>query len=142
MPGNLAAATVSPLAVLPWNLCTLFRENRIFPGLDNRYHDGSVQQSLITDTVNPAASIRSWQIATKLSGATALALRGFFEGQDGGFLPFYFYNPFEAAGVIGSNWDATGVSTQGRHTCVFRGNWAETIGLPRTTSPLEIAEID
>src|ERR1700677_1526549 len=79
MPGNLAAA--APSGVMPQNLCTAFAESRIYPLLSNTYHDGTPQQSLITDTVNPAASIRTWKLSQKLAGSVAIALRTFFEGQ-------------------------------------------------------------
>ena len=140
MPGNLAAAVAT--AVMPQNLCTAFAESRVYPVLSNTYHDGTPELGLITDGVNEAASIRTWKLAQKLSGPVAIAMRAFFEQQLGGLTPFYFYNPFEAAGAIGSNYDPTGETVEGRHTVVFRGNWTETIGLPRTDVPLELAEID
>jgi len=54
--------------------------------------------------------------------------------QDGGLAPFVFYNPEEPASwqPVGSNYDPTGNSTQGRYTVVFRGNWAQTTDLART----------
>jgi len=142
MPGNLAAAVATN--VMPYNLCLAFSESRSFPMLSNTYHDGSAELGLITDGVNLPASIRTWKLTQRLTGSTAIAMRNFFEGQLGGLTPFYFYNPFEVASghAIGSNYDATGLSTQGRHVCVFRGNWAESIGLPRTEIGLEIAEIN
>lgn len=111
--------------------------------LSNEYHDGTNERGLIQDGVNTPATLRVWKQSKRLTAAQVATLRTFFEGQNGGLTPFYFYNPFEpAAGdSVGSNYDATGVSTQGRHTCVFRGNWSETTDISRTNLSLELAEI-
>lgn len=141
MPGNLAAA--APSGVLPKALCTAFSESRVFPMLSASYHDPTIERSLIVDGVNQPASIRSWKQTRRLAASLVTALRSFFEGQNAGLTPFYFYNPLEpAAGhAIGSNWDGTGASTQGRHTVVFRGGWSQTVELARTNVPLELQEI-
>ena len=58
-------------------------------------------------------------------------LYNFWVAQNGGLTPFAFYNPFEpAAGQpVGSNYDATGSSIQGRYTVVFRGStWTSGYG--------------
>lgn len=143
MPGNIAAAT--PSGVLPQTLSLAFRETRELPMLSTQYHDGTTERSIITDTVNAPTSLRTWRIQKRLPAANAIALRAFYEGQNGGQVPFYFYNPFEPAmgQPFGSNYDATGVSTQGRHTCVFRMQaWVGSTGIPFTEAAIEMAEID
>ncbi|HXP88838.1 MAG TPA: hypothetical protein VN841_29220 [Bryobacteraceae bacterium] len=145
MPGALAAA--APSGVLPQNLCTAFQESRLYPELSVAYHDGTQERGLITDASllggDPPSSVRTWKLARRLKAADLATLRMFFEQQQGGLIPFYFYNPFEPnpGSPIGSNYDASGTAIQGRHTCVFRGNWTETIGLGRSDTQIEIAEI-
>jgi hypothetical protein len=49
--------------------------------------------------------------------------------------PCFFYNLAEGTH------DATGNSTQGRYTVVFRGNWSQSAGMARTDVPqIELAE--
>ena len=78
----------------------------------------------------------------KLLTDTALAtLKAFWDGHDGGLIPFYFYDPF-AANPVGSNYDPTGSSVTGRYTVVFRGNWSETTGMLRTqTGQIQLVEV-
>jgi hypothetical protein len=64
--------------------------------------------------------------------------------QNAGLTPFAFYNPFDVAAgqQIGSNYDPTGNSTQGRVTVVFRGNWAQATDVARTNvQGLELVEV-
>lgn len=143
MPGNIAAAVAT--AVMPQTLCLQFTEVRSYPLLTVGYHDGTTERSIITDTVNAPTSLRSWKIQKRLPASAELALRAFYEGQNGGLTPFYFYNPLDPASgqPIGSNFDMTGASSQGRHLCVFRmQGWQETSGLPFTEAGIQIAEID
>jgi hypothetical protein len=138
MPGNLASA--APTGVLPQNLCTAFREVRAFPVLANTYHDGASERGMISDGINTPVSLKSWVLAQKLTASQLATLTTFFEAKNGGLLPFYFYNPFEPAS--GSNYDATGASTQGRHGVVFQvAAWDETTGLPRTDVGFGLAEV-
>ena len=132
-----------PSGVLPQSLSTAFAESRVFPVLSVQYHDGRVERGLITDTVNPAVSLRVWHLAKRLTSAQLVTLRTFFEGQNGGLTPFYFYNPLEPAPghAIGSNYDATGTSTQGRHTVRFRGDWSESTEMARSTTSLEMVSV-
>jgi len=125
---------------MPQNLCTAFTESRAFPMLSAPYHDGEIERGLIQDGVNAPASLRSWKLTQRLTSAQVSALQTFFEGQNGGLVPFYWYNPLEGS-PIGSNYDSTGTSTTGRHTVVFRGNWSDTVSISLTDIPLEIAEI-
>lgn len=141
MPGNLSAA--SPSGVMPQNLCTAFTQTEQFPMLSAPYHDGETERGLIQDGVNVPAPLRTWKLTERLTSAQVATLKTFFEGQGGGLTPFYWYNPFDnvPGTPIGSNYDSSGVSTQGRHTVVFRGNWSETVSISLTDVPLEIAEI-
>lgn len=166
MPGALAVA--APSGVLPQNLCLAFSENRLYPMLAVTYHDGTTERALISDaeveqvqvgwdnTTNPPTrifqavpsgdpptSVRTWKLSRRLNAAGLATLKAFFEQQQGGLIPFYFYNPFEPNPGMpaGSNYDPTGTGIQGRHTCVFRGAWTETVGLGRSDTQLEIAEI-
>lgn len=142
MPGNIAQAVA--VGVLPQSLCTAFVESRSFPILyNNEYHDDTMQRGLITDGINAPQSLRTWKLAKKLTAAQWSTLRTFWDAHLAGLIPFYFYNPIEPAPgqQVGSNYDATGSSIQGRHACVFRGDWAEVTGLARTELSIELAEI-
>lgn len=151
MPGALSAAVVSPSStVLPQSLCTAFVRTENYPLLLTEYHDGTRERSLIVDTLNPPRSTRTWKLSKRLvsraytaPGPPSIvyvdqlaALRTFWETVTfGGYMPFYFYDPFDASGAIGSNYDATGVSVTGRVTVFFRGKWEEQVGLGRATIP-------
>ena len=72
------------------------------------------------------------------------ALYSFWVSQKGGMTPFAFYNPFEVTSgqQIGSNYDPSGNSTQGRLTVVFRRRWAQSTDLGRTNvQELELIEV-
>ena len=142
MPGNLAAA--APSGVLPKSLCTAFTETRVLPMLIQQYHDGTSERSLIQDGVNLPESIRIWKQTRKLDADAMTLLVAFFEGQQGGLTPFFFYDPYEVTlgQRIGSNWDPTGASVQGRHTCVFRGDWNQTTNMGRSEAPIEFMEVN
>lgn len=134
MPANLSAAVVSPAStVLPFSLCTAFSLLTSFPILAAMYHDGTIERSLIQDGVNPAREMRVWTIGKRITTAQLATLRTFWETVGGGLRPFYFYDPYEQASgqPVGSNYDATGSSSQGRVKCFFRGNWSERTGLGR-----------
>lgn len=139
MPSTLLTATVSPAStVLPAALYTAFTRTEIYPLMSNTYHDGQVERSLITDTVNPARSCRTWQLSRRLTTAQLATLLAFWESTVyGGLLPFYFYDPFDVAPgqQIGSNYDPTGTSTQGRATCFFRGDWRQSTEIGRSVVP-------
>ena len=141
MPGNLASS--SPSGVLPQSLSTAFAETRLYPLLSNQYHDGTSERVIIQDGVNAPSSLRTWRQSKRLTSAALITLRNFFESKAGG-LPFYFYNPYEpqVGHAIGSNYDATGVSTQGRHPVYFlTQEWQETTDIGRTVTNIEMREI-
>lgn len=136
MPGSLQLA--QPTAVLPAALSRSFVLTTAYPYLSNSYQDGSVEIGLITDGVNPARPMRSWQISRRLTTAALVTLKTFWEVTVlGGLRPFYFYDPYEVAPgqQIGSNYDATGFSTQGRMIVVFKGNWQHAVTLGRCDVP-------
>ncbi len=129
MPGNIQNAV--PSGVMPYALCTAFSESREYFQLQAQYHDGTTDRSQLAQT-----SRRSFKIAQRLTAARAIALKAFWDGQQGGVVPFLFYNPAEGA------YDATGNSTQGRYLVVFRGGWSQSAGMLRTDIPqIELAEV-
>lgn len=115
------------------------------------YHDGTLERSLVTDTVNAPQSLRTWKLSKRLRNYTIIGesappiilLSNFYKQQNGGLISFYFYNPMEPAPgqPIGSNFDATGSSIQGRYTVFFRGPWSERIDMARTNTSLQLVEV-
>ena len=137
LTGNVANAV--PSGVMPASLCTAFTEMREYAALQNEYHDGTLERGLLAQT-----SRRTFKLTKRLSATDLATLKSFWDQKDGGMVPFFFYNPFDVASgqQIGSNWDSTGNSTQGRVTVVFRGNWSQSTGLARTDIPqIELAEV-
>ena len=138
MPGNLIQAT--PSGVLPASLCTAFTELRQYEQLQSAYHDGTIQRSQLAQT-----SRRTFQLSKRLSAALLATLYAFWQAQNGGLTSFAFYNPFEPASgqPVGSNYDATGASTQGRYTVVFRGGtWSQATDVCRTSvQGLQLVEV-
>jgi hypothetical protein len=129
MPENIQEAM--PSGVMPYALCTAFAETREFAELQAQYHDGTTERSQLAQTPR-----RTFKLAQRLTAARVIALKTFWDGQQGGVIPFLFYNLAEGA------YDATGNSTQGRYTVVFRGNWSQTTGLLRTDVPqIELVEV-
>lgn len=138
MPGNVGAA--APSGVFPQSLSTLFTETFRFEMLSTPYHDSTFERALIVDGVNAPVVLRAWKLSKRLNAAAFATLKTFFEGQDGGLRPFYFYDPF-AADPPGANYDPTGVEIVGRITAIFRGSWSEASNIARSESGLEIAQI-
>lgn len=129
MPGNLQNAV--PSGVMPYALCTAFSESREYAQLQAQYHDGTVQRSQLAST-----SRRTFKVSQRLNATKAAALRTFWDGQQGGIVPFVFYNLIEGA------YDPSGNSVTGRYTVVFRSNWQQTTGLARTdVQNLELIEV-
>jgi len=137
MPGTITYAT--PSGVLPQSLCTAFIEERNYETLQGQYHDGTIQRAQLAQS-----SRKTFKLSQRLSAAALATLLSFWDAQNGGLTPFAYYNPFEPASgqPIGSNYDPTGTSTQGRYTVVFRCNWAQTTDLCRTNvAGLQLVEI-
>ena len=129
MPGNLQQA--APSGVMPYALCTAFSESREYAQLQAQYHDGSVERSQLA-----ATSRRTFTVSQRLTSAMAASLKTFWDGQEGGVVPFFFYNLVEGA------YDPSSNSTQGRYTVVFRNNWSQTTGLARTdVQQLQLIEV-
>jgi len=129
MPGNVQNA--APSGVMPYALCVAFSESREYAQLQSQYHDGTVQRSQLAVT-----SRRSFHVSQRLNATLASALKTFWDGQQGGVVPFVFYNLIEGA------YDASGNSLPGRYTVVFRSNWQQTTGLARTdVQNLELIEV-
>jgi len=137
MPGNILSA--APNGVMPASLCTAFTELREYAQLQNQYHDGTIQRSQLA-----RPSRRTFQLSKRLNASALAALYNFLVSQNGGLTPFAFYNPFDvlAGQQIGSNYDSTGASTQGRLTVAFRGCWAQATELARSNvQGLELVEV-
>lgn len=113
MPGNLAAA--APSTVLPRISCTAYEQTRSYEVSVSEYPDGSSQRE-----VKASSPRRSWRLTERLSVTALAALRQFFADRKGGTEPFYMYDPFESTPF--GNYDATGVSTNGRFTVCFTGS--------------------
>lgn len=139
--GNVAAA--SPTGVLPKMTYTRFIESRSTPLISQVQNDGTTLQSLIIDTLNPVTSIKAWQLGVRLTATTLATFISFYEAHVGG-IPFYFYDPMSPATgqQIGSNYDSTGVSTQGRYTVRFASDsYTTTVGLSRTDIAFTLQEV-
>lgn len=129
MPGNIQNA--APNGVMPDALCTAFSESREYLQFQAQYHDGTAERSQLAQT-----SRRTFKLAQRLAAARVAALKTFWDSQQGGVVPFLFYNLAEGA------YDPTGNSTQGRYTVVFRGNWSQTTNMLRTDVPqIELVEV-
>ncbi len=129
MPGNVQNA--APSGVMPYALCTAFTESREYFQLQAQYHDGTPEQSQLAET-----SRRTFKLAQRLTAIGVALLKAFWDAHQGGLTPFLFYNLAEGA------YDATGNSTQGRYTVVFRGNWSQSTGVLRTDVPqIELVEV-
>ncbi len=129
MPGNVQNAV--PSGVMPYALCTAFSESREYAQLQAQYHDGTTERSQLART-----SRRTFKLSQRLTATKAIALKTFWDQQQGGVVPFVFYNLIEGA------YDASGNSITGRYTVVFRSNWQQTTGLARTdVQNLELIEV-
>jgi hypothetical protein len=129
MPGNVQNSI--PSGVMPYALCTAFTESREYAQLQAQYHDGTTERSQLV-----SSSRRMFRLSERLTATKAAALKAFWDGQQGGVVPFVFYN------LIEGTYDPTGNSTQGRYTVVFRCNWSQTTGLARTdVQNLELIEV-
>jgi len=129
VPGNVQNA--APSGVMPYALCAAFTESREYVQLQSQYHDGTIQRSQLA-----ASSRRTFTVSQRLDATKVAALKTFWDGQQGGVIPFLFYNLIEGA------YDPTGNSVTGRYTVVFRSNWQQTTGLARTdVQNLQLIEV-
>ena len=156
MPGSLALASVAAGAVFPQSLCTSYTESQSYPVLTNQYKDGTLQISLIQDGVNAPRPLRIWKLSKKLTAAQLATLQAFYYAMQGGSgppsytggaqpcAPFYFYDVFDPTpgSAIGSNFDSSGVSIQGRVTVYFRSEYSYTAQLQRIeVSDMTLVEV-
>lgn len=129
MPGNILNGVA--IRVMPYALCAAFSESREYVQIEARYHDGTAERSQLAQT-----SRRTFKLAQRLTAAAIATLKAFWDTHHGGVIPFLFYNLAEGT------YDATGNSTQGRYTVVFRGNWSQMTSISRTDIPqIELAEV-
>ena len=113
---------------MPYALCTAF---------PNRAN--TTNASRISPRGSPSLATRielARSNSGRLNGTKAAALKSFWDGQQGGVVPFVFYN------LIEGTYDPTGNSTPGRYTVAFRNNWQQTTGLARTdVQNFELTEV-
>ena len=132
MPGNVAAA--APTTVLPDFVSRSFEYASEFEVDLNYYADGSGQAKAITTTPR-----RIWRASAKMmSDAQLTALRSFWLARKC-VEPFYFYYWRETTplGAV----DNTGVSTVGRYTVKFNGQWSEDFTLGVLHTDIELIEV-
>lgn len=136
MPGSVANA--APTLVMPRVLCRAFQPSREWWCEVNVYRNGERQAR-----ARVTAPRRAWRLSTAVTAAEWAALMSFIEDVRFGLEPFFYYDPFEPASgqAVGSNFDATGVSTQGRYTVVLRGGVEAELNLPRGAMSLELVEV-
>jgi len=106
---------------------------------ENLYRNGESQRRS-----RVATSRKRWRQTRPLTLEGTEELRAFFTDRKGQLEPFFFYDPFEPAGgqAIGSNHDATGVSTQGRYTVRFDAEWSQVLGMARADAQIALVEIN
>lgn len=136
MPGSVANA--APVEVMPAVLCRAFTASREWLVDGNEYRNGERQAR-----ARVSASRKSWQLSPAVTAAQWEALLDFLADRRHGWEPFYFYDPFEPASgqKVGSNYDGTGVSTQGRYTVVLRGGVEAELNMPRGTVNVQLVEV-
>ena len=79
---------------------------------------------------------RRSSLRKRLTATLAVALKSFWDGQQGGVCRSCSTTSPRAP------YDSTGNATQGRYTVVFRGNWSQTTGMQRTDVPqIELIEV-
>lgn len=140
MPGSVASASIPVVSgnpiVLPFFLCKAFMESRSWEMRVNEYHDGTTERMALVSTAR-----RSWQLAARLAPSVLNALWAFWSSWP--TAPFYFYDVKEPASgqPVGSNYDPSGASIQGRYMVRFAGDWAETIFIPRAEVAIQLVEV-
>lgn len=142
MPNNLNAA--SPTGVLQKMTFTGFESSLIYPMWAMTYHDGTLERALITDTVNPPLALLQWKLSATLTASALTTLRSFYSSHRGNVKAFYWYNPYEpqVGHQIGSNYDASGVSVQGRRVVRFTNmQWSESTGMCRSNISFELHQV-
>jgi phage-related protein len=132
MPGSVQNA--APLTVLPHSLSRAFVHEREYPVLDNEYHNGESQRSVLATN-----SRKRWRLAKRLTLAQLSALRDFYDARKGATEPFYFYDPYQTTPKFSH--DPTGQASAGRYTVRFAGEWSQSASLGRTDATFELIEV-
>lgn len=128
MPGSVAAAV--PSTVMPYSLCSAWKETRTRPcRISGPYPDGRSQRAVLA-----TVSRYEWELSKQLTYAEWTALQQFFVDRGGSLEPFYFY-PEKIA------WDATGNSVFGRWTVRFNGSLSRTFQMSRQQASLSLIEV-
>jgi phage-related protein len=124
---------------MPAGLCRAFGHSRVWGVDSNTYRNGEHQARARTST-----SRKSWDLTRHVTRTELEELRSLYTDRGGGLEPFYFYDPYEPASgqPIGSNWDETGESTQGRYTVVFRGEFSQAASMGRSEASLQLVEVN
>lgn len=134
MPGSVANAVVS--TVMPALLASQFVRSDSWAVQQVAYANGEIEsRSQVT------SSLRRWE-ADLIGDADALAdWKDFWEATK--HAAFYFYDPFEPVSgqPIGSNFDATGVSTTGRFKVCWEGSWRQQMTLGRFSARMVLREV-
>ena len=130
MPGNVQLATVT--SVLPFSLSTAFTRQSKWEFVANFFSDGrNLRRSLVSSPRN------TWVLSKRLTPALMGQLRTFWNQQQGGTVPFFYYDPYES----NFTYDPTGSLTTGRYSVRFQGELKVTGSIPRVTVPLQLVEI-
>ena len=132
MPGSVANAVA--VTVLPSFLCRAFAQAREYAAQVNEYANGEGQRSL-----QSLSSRKTWEIQGILTATDLTALRAFYDARGGPLEAFYFYDFWESTPP--GNYDATGVSTNGRFTVHFVGGFSQTNALPRSEAQIQLQEL-
>lgn len=120
---------------MPYSLSRLFEHSRECTVRANEeYALGESQRRAITST-----SRKAWRLSKRLTPAEYDDLLAFYESVSGPMIPWLFYDGSERTPTW--SWDATGVSTTGRYTVVFRGGWRAEFGWPRHNVDIELMEV-
>jgi hypothetical protein len=121
---------------MPWNLAKDFARTNSFAGMTviNDYNGGESQRRATVANVR-----RMWSATFRLTAEQLAALRGFYEDQDGGLRPFYFYDVTETEDFA---YDETGASATGRYTVRFDSDWQQEIGVGQLRGTVTIRLIE
>lgn len=134
MPGSVSNAVVSE--VMPRLLASQFTRADSWACQQLTYANGELEsRSQVT------SSRRRWE-AELVGDATRMSeWKEFWQATKNG--AFYFYDPFEpvSGSAIGSNFDATGVSTQGRFKVAWEGSWQQTMTMGRFSCRMALVEV-
>lgn len=132
MPGSVQNAT--PATVLPQSLSRAFAHERAYPLIENQYKNGESQRSVLATN-----SRKRWRLAKRLPAVLLQTLRNFYDARNGTSEAFFFYDPYETAPKF--SYDPTGVSTLGRYTVRFNGDWQQSSTPGRSDVSIELIEL-